>query len=95
VPERALQSDVLRDAILALSALNIGRLPPREEPTQRVDVDPVLSEVYHTRCIGKLISLMNDKETAIDEDVLSAAVILVKFEEMNGKSPSSGLKKKT
>ncbi|OAP58668.1 hypothetical protein AYL99_07758 [Fonsecaea erecta] len=84
VPERALESNVLLDAILALSALNIGRLP-RTELTQYVDVDPVLSEVYHTRCIGKLISLMNDKETAFDEDVLSAAVILRKFEEMNGK----------
>ncbi|OQU96076.1 Fungal Zn2-Cys6 binuclear cluster domain-containing protein [Cladophialophora immunda] len=82
VPERALESDVLLDAIFALSALNIGRLHPTET-TQRVDVDPVLSEVYHTRCIGKLISLMNDKDTAIDEDVLSAAVILRKFEEMN------------
>lgn len=47
-------------------------------------VDAVLAEVYHTRCVGMLISLINEETSATNEDVLAAAVILRKFEEMNG-----------
>ncbi len=85
VPERALQSEVVLDAVLAISALHLNSALPKNalhHPGTRVD--PVLADVYHTKCIGMLITLINEEESATNDDVLAAAVILRKFEEMRG-----------
>ncbi|KAK3192171.1 hypothetical protein K4F52_001800 [Lecanicillium sp. MT-2017a] len=85
VPERALQSKVVLNALLAISALHFNStLPKNTTQDARIRVDPVLADVYHTECIGMLITLINEEESATNDDVLAAAVILRKFEEMRG-----------
>ncbi|KIW25177.1 uncharacterized protein PV07_10837 [Cladophialophora immunda] len=85
VPERAFESEVLLNAIFAIAALHLNRSPRKESVEgSSLPVDTVLAEVYHTRCVGMLISLITDENLATTEDVLAAAVILRKFEEMNG-----------
>lgn len=86
VPERALQSKVVLNALLAISALHLNStLPKNTTQDAGIRIDPVLADVYHTECIGMLITLINEEESATNDDVLAAAVILRKFEEMRGK----------
>lgn len=85
VPERALQSEVVLDAVLAISALHCNSTLSTNTRTQpETRIDSVLADVYHTKCIGRLIALINEEESATNDDVLAAAVILRKFEEMRG-----------
>lgn len=85
VPERAQRSEVILNAVLAISSLHHNSaLSAQDESARRVD--PVLADVYHTKCIGMLITLINEELSATNDDVLAAAVILRKFEEMRGQS---------
>ncbi|OAP54585.1 hypothetical protein AYL99_11033 [Fonsecaea erecta] len=85
VPELAMVSEVVLNAIFAISALHLGGVPEKDTiEGYEVPVDAVLAEVYHTRCIGMLISLINEETSNTNDDVLTAAVILRKFEEMRG-----------
>lgn len=85
VPERALRSEVVLNAIFAISALHLNRTSQRDAlQVSGTSADAFLADVYHTKCIGMLIALINEEASVTNDDVLVAAVILRKFEEMHG-----------
>lgn len=84
VPTRALSSAVLLNAVLACSSLHLCCL---QSNVLEVESNLDLAELYHGKCVALLIPLMGDELSATNDDVLAAAVILRKFEELSGKLP--------
>lgn len=68
---------MLFNVVLGFSALQLSRVS---------SFDAFVAEKYYTRCVELLIPMMSDERVAMDENVLATAVILRKYEEMNGQS---------
>ncbi|OKL55466.1 hypothetical protein UA08_09322 [Talaromyces atroroseus] len=90
VPQRAMCSATLRNAIYTTSARHITRVKKYYVGDQIKYHNNVLSNLkpetalsYHNRCIEHLVSLSDDPMQVNDENLLAAAVILRFYEEVD------------
>ena len=92
VPQRAATCPPLLNAIFTASARHLSRLREYRDnggiryhgkhlPDLRIET----AVQYHNRCIDHLVSLSDDPEEVLDENLLAAAIILRFYEEVDGK----------
>ncbi|KZN90235.1 hypothetical protein EN45_003510 [Penicillium chrysogenum] len=74
IPYRARRCETLFNAILAMSARHLNRT---------TGFDPFVSDHYYQACLAKLIPALNDHGVTMDDDLLSATVILRLLEEFD------------
>ncbi|CAK7201388.1 hypothetical protein SEUCBS139899_004092 [Sporothrix eucalyptigena] len=76
VPQRAATCTVLLNAILALSSKHLAHLG---------NFDRYASDHYHQECLNVLIPMLSHEDTAADENLFAATIILRVWEEMEFK----------
>jgi Fungal specific transcription factor domain len=76
VPQRAIESPVLLNAIFASSARHLSRIR---------NFEATISDRYHQECLKHLIPLLSDNAAVMDENLLAATIILRFLEEVEGK----------
>ncbi|KAL1906886.1 hypothetical protein Sste5344_007330 [Sporothrix stenoceras] len=76
VPQRAANCTVLLNAILALSSKHLAHLG---------NFDRYASDHYHQECLNALIPMLSHEDTAADENLFAATIILRVWEEMEFK----------
>lgn len=75
VPQKALSSPILLNAVLAFSARHLARTS---------NYDPEAAEFFHSACIELLIPALSDQASAAaDPNILAATVILRIYEQLN------------
>ncbi|KAL1846531.1 hypothetical protein Plec18170_009110, partial [Paecilomyces lecythidis] len=91
VPQRARDSQTLRNAILAASARHFSTLPRERQKEiiqgyglkQGFTVSEEMVLHYHNECIADLRYLASEPNAIMDEDLLAAVVILRFYEELD------------
>lgn len=73
MPQRAANCAVLLNAILALSSKHLAHLG---------NFDRYASDHYHQECLNVLIPMLSHEDTAADENLFAATIILRVWEEM-------------
>ncbi|KJR89525.1 ARCA-like protein [Sporothrix schenckii 1099-18] len=76
VPKRAATCTVLLNAILALSSKHLAHIG---------NFDRYASDRYHQECLNVLIPMLSHEDTAADENLFAATIILRVWEEMEFK----------
>lgn len=76
MPQRAANCTVLMNAILALSSKHLAHLG---------NFDRYASDHYHQECLNLLIPMLSHEDTAGDENLFAATIILRVWEEMECK----------
>ena len=73
----AASSPLLINAILAVSALHLSRVS---------DLDSYEAVRYHDRCIGLMVSMLNEPDRVKDDNLLMTTVILHLYEDIDSMS---------
>ncbi|KAH6894375.1 hypothetical protein B0T10DRAFT_480314 [Thelonectria olida] len=80
VPRRAVMCPPLMNAVLAASAKRLSRIS---------DFDPLVGDKYHQCCLDALIPALSSSAAVMDENLLTAIVILRFMEELDVPSMSA------
>ncbi|KAI5464676.1 hypothetical protein BGZ63DRAFT_412202 [Mariannaea sp. PMI_226] len=80
VPRRAVQCPPLMNAVLAASAKRLSRIS---------NFDPLVGDKYHQNCLDALIPALSSTAAVMDENLLTAIVILRFMEELDVPSMSA------